>query len=55
MAFMLSSALSAAEVHTIHAQPSWTISTPQVQLAIMQRGAHMAVPVRHEFLKRGKL
>lgn len=33
---------SAAEQRVIHSQPSWVIATPQVELAITERGGHMA-------------
>lgn len=38
----LSSALLAAEERTIHSQLSWIIATPQIELAVTKRGAHMA-------------
>lgn len=33
---------SAAEQRVIHSQPSWVIATPQVELAVTERGGHMA-------------
>src|SRR5688500_8206907 len=38
----LVSPAGAAEPRTIRSQPSWVISTPQVEVAVTVRGAHMA-------------
>lgn len=42
MATTLSAVAQGAEQRVIHSQPSWVISTPQVELAITERGGQMA-------------
>jgi hypothetical protein len=39
---VLAVAARAAEQRVIHSQPSWVIATPQVEIAVTERGAHMA-------------
>src|SRR3954471_279357 len=42
MAATLPALTHAAEQRVIHSQPSWVISTPQVELAVTERGGQMA-------------
>src|SRR5436190_7502138 len=42
MAATLTSAAQGSEKRVIHSQPSWVISTPQVELAITEQGGQMA-------------
>ena len=42
MATALSTTAMAAEKRVIHSQPSWVISTPQVELAVTESGGNMA-------------
>src|SRR5882757_7762118 len=42
MATTLSAVVQGAEQRVIHSQSSWVISTPQVELAVTERGGQMA-------------